>query len=263
MTEWNARAYHQASALQQQMAAERLAELHLHGTERVLDIGCGDGRVSAEIAAKVPRGALLGLDPSRDMIAFARQHFGTAERPNLTFEVGDVRALPYRAEFDLAVSFNALHWVHEQAVALQQLRLALKPGGRALLQFVPESEVPSIEDVLEEVRQTPTWASSFADFQRPHAHFTPDEYRTLAEQAGFQVERLVRVQRTFDYGSREAFAAFVAATFGVWVRRVPEELQAAFLTAALDQYRVVVGGVCPQPHALVFSQMTVALRVPF
>src|SRR5688572_26926494 len=104
MTEWRASDYNRQSSLQQAMAQEQLASLTLEGSERILDVGCGDGKVTAAIADRVPRGQVLGVDPSRDMIAFASSHFGPPAHPNLRFEVADVRRLPFRAEFDLVVS---------------------------------------------------------------------------------------------------------------------------------------------------------------
>ena len=137
MTEWHASDYSRQSGLQQTMAKEQLARLTLDGGEQILDVGCGDGKITAEIAARVPRGSVLGVDPSRDMIAFASSRFSPPAQTNIRFEVADARRLPYRDEFDLVVSFNALHWVPEQGAALGSIRGALKPGGRALLRMVP------------------------------------------------------------------------------------------------------------------------------
>jgi trans-aconitate 2-methyltransferase len=64
------------------MAREVLALLDLKGSERVLDVGCGDGKITAEVATRVPRGEVLGVDASQDMITFASSHFGPAVRPN-------------------------------------------------------------------------------------------------------------------------------------------------------------------------------------
>src|SRR5688500_11727061 len=111
MTEWNASDYARISTLQQVMAEEQLRLLKLEGSERILDVGCGDGKITAAIAARVPHGSVVGVDPSGDMIAFASKHFTCA---NLRFEVADARHLPFRGEFDLIVSFNALHWVRDQ-----------------------------------------------------------------------------------------------------------------------------------------------------
>src|SRR5262249_54133140 len=125
MTEWNASEYAQRSGLQKAMAAEVLVLLELEGAERVLDIGCGDGKITAEIAARVPQGEVVGVDASRDMIAFASSHFGPTVRPNLRFEVADARVLPFRNEFNRVVSFNALHWIPEQDKALRSIRSAM------------------------------------------------------------------------------------------------------------------------------------------
>lgn len=80
MTEWNAVGYSEISRLQEAMAEEQLALLDLAGTERILDVGCGDGKITA-IAARLPRGSALGVDPSREMIAFASSHFGAPAHP--------------------------------------------------------------------------------------------------------------------------------------------------------------------------------------
>src|ERR1700730_3809121 len=137
MTEWDAAEYSRRSGLQQAMAEEVLALLDLEGPERVLDVGCGDGKITAEIAARVPRGTVVGVDSSHDMIAFASSHFGPAVRPNLRFEVADARRLPFREEFDLVISFNALHWLPEQDAALRSIRSAMKSDGLAQLRLVP------------------------------------------------------------------------------------------------------------------------------
>ena len=114
MTEWNAAEYSRRSSLQEAMAQEVLALLDLTGSERILDVGCGEGKITAEIASRAPRASVVGVDPSGDMISFAQSHFGPATRPNLRFQVADARRLPFQDEFDLVVSFNALHWIPEQ-----------------------------------------------------------------------------------------------------------------------------------------------------
>src|SRR5438876_5252307 len=109
MTEWNATEYYNRSSLQEAMAQEVIALLDLRGSERILDVGCGDGKITAEIASRSPRGSVVGVDPSRDMIRFAQSHFGPATRPSLRFEVADARCLPFQHEFDVRAPFNALH----------------------------------------------------------------------------------------------------------------------------------------------------------
>ncbi len=173
MTEWHASAYSKEASLQKELAEKQLAQLKLNGDERVLDVGCGDGKITAEIAARVSKGSVLGVDPSSEMIAFAQNHFAPPKFANLKFQVADVRqlstltpALSQREreksyQFDLVVSFNALHWVPEQAQALNSIRASLKPTGRAVLRFVPQGERTCLEDVIEQTREKRPLAAIF------------------------------------------------------------------------------------------------------
>jgi trans-aconitate 2-methyltransferase len=259
MTEWQASDYNRQSSLQQAMADEQLRLLTLKGSERILDVGCGDGKISAAVAERVPAGSVLGVDPSRDMIAFASSHFATAARPNLRFEVADARRLPYRGQFDLAVSFNALHWVPEQDAALESIRAALAPGGQALLRFVPKGPRKSLEAVIEGVRRLPRWVDYFADFQTPYVHVTPEDYRSLAEQHGFRMTRLDVEDKAWDFKTRDGFVAFARATFIAWTGRLPEDQWYAFISDVLDRYQSVAADNPSELNTFKFYQMAVGL----
>src|SRR5262245_30114843 len=260
MTEWDANEYSRQSSLQQAMAGEVLALLDLQGTERVLDVGCGDGQITAEVAARVPHGSVLGVDPSRDMIAFASSHFGPPSRPNLRFAEADVRTLPFHDEFDRVVSFNALHWVPEQGAALRSIRAALVNGGQALLRFVPEGRRQCLEGVIEDVRHSARWAGYFTGFQKPYAHFPPEEYGDLASRSGFRVLRMGLEDRAWDFRTREAFVAFGRATFVEWTRYLPEGDWPAFISEVLDRYRTVAADGPQEANTFKFYQLEVVLE---
>lgn len=85
---WNARDYAENSSAQMEWAQELIAKLHLRGDESVLDLGCGDGKVSARLAEAVPQGSVLGIDLSFGMIGLASERFPEAEYPNLAFRRG-------------------------------------------------------------------------------------------------------------------------------------------------------------------------------
>jgi trans-aconitate methyltransferase len=260
MTEWDAGEYNRHSSLQAALAVEQLGRLTLEGAEHVLDIGCGDGKITAQIAARVPHGSVLGVDPSREMIAFATRHFGPATRPNLRFEVADVRRLTYREEFDRVVSFNALHWVPEQGAALRSIRTALVDAGQGVLRFVPAGGRRCLEDIIEDVRHSARWADSFTGVQKPYAHFSPQEYRDLATRNGFRVLRMGLEDRAWDFQTREAFVAFARATFVAWTRHLPESDCPAFITEVLDRYRTVAACSPPEANTFKFYQLEVVLE---
>ncbi len=259
MTEWNASQYYQRSALQKWIAGKSLSGLELGGSERVLDVGCGDGKITAEIAERLPGGSVVGVDPSTRMIDFAREHF-LADHPNLGFEVGDATRLVYRDGFDLVVSFNALHWVPDQTAALGCIREAMRPGGRALLQFVSRGARKSLEDVIEDTREDPRWSRHFAGYRRPYLHLPPEEYRHLAERCGLQVDRLDVALEAWDFGSRAAFADFGQVTFVEWTRKIPAPEQADFIADVLDRYQRLGDGSASDAAVFHFYQMRIALR---
>jgi SAM-dependent methyltransferase len=96
--------------------------------ERILDLGCGTGALTADIAA---RGAdALGIDRSEEMVSQARKKF-----PSLHFEVLDARELPFNAEFDAVFSNAVLHWIPEPEKVVAGIGRALKPGGRFVAEF--------------------------------------------------------------------------------------------------------------------------------
>ncbi len=260
MTEWDATDYARISGLQQAMAEEVLALLDLKGSERVLDVGCGNGRITAEIAGRVPEGAVLGVDPSREMIDFASSHYGPAIRPNLRFEIGDACRLPYREEFDLVVSFNALHWIPEQDEALRSIGAAMKPDGRAQLRLVPKGARKSLENVLEDTRLCSRWARYFHEFHDPYLHLTPEQYGELAGRNGLHVIRIHTESKAWDFKSRSAFFAFGSVTFVEWTRFLPEDERPIFIRDVLDRYRLVAADRPDEENTFKFYQMDITLR---
>jgi trans-aconitate 2-methyltransferase len=255
MTEWNAPAYSRISALQEWMGDEQLKRVQLTGSERVLDVGCGSGKITAKIAARLPHGSVVGVDSSQSMIEFAAEHYGAPRVSNLQFEVGDARLLGFHAEFDLVVSFNALHWVLDQQAALSSICAALKPQGRALLRLVSKGNRTSIEAIFEETRRQPRWSSSFAGFRAPFVHFTPDEYRGLAAQSGLTVHEIHVEDRAWDFKTREAFFAFCRVGCIAWLSRLSENDWPTFINEALDRYQAVAAGTADEAHVFKFYQM--------
>jgi trans-aconitate methyltransferase len=258
MAEWNASGYEAISSLQETLATEELARVTLGTSDRVLDVGCGNGKITAAIAGRIPEGFVLGVDPSRNMIDFAREHYGSIRR-NLRFEVGDARNLPYAREFDRIVSFNAVHWVPEQAAVLRSIRTALKPDGEALLRFVPAGPRTSLEDVIEEVCRFPQWLGYFQARQKPYVHPTPEGYCALAEQNGLEVLRLDVEDKAWDFGSRQAFFDFCHVTFAEWTRFLPQRLWSAFINEVLDRYQRIAADNPAENNTFKFYQMEVLL----
>ncbi|MEU0498830.1 methyltransferase domain-containing protein [Mycobacterium sp. NPDC006124] len=240
MTDWNGAEYATLSGLQRTMITEAMAGLDFRPDDHVLDIGCGDGFLTAAIAALVPRGLVVGADPSHRMVATAA---GSAAAGDVDprFVVADVRALPFGETFDAAVSFNALHWVPEVRLALSQIAAVLKPGGSLLVQVVCAGTRPSLEGVTTTLSRQPRWVRWFEDLDPPFVHVDPDGYAALAASAGLVLDDLVATDRTWDFGSREAFHRWSAMGSTAWTDRLPAEHRERFVTEQVDAYEQVTG----------------------
>ncbi|MEJ2544020.1 MAG: methyltransferase domain-containing protein, partial [Calditrichaceae bacterium] len=116
---WDAKDYEQQSANQQKWARELIEKLNLQGNEHILDIGCGDGKVTAEIAAKIADGKITGIDNSASMIKLAQTNFPKTQYPNLSFKIGDARSFAFSNQFDLVFSNAVLHWVIDHRPVLK------------------------------------------------------------------------------------------------------------------------------------------------
>jgi trans-aconitate methyltransferase len=126
---WNAQDYAQNSQAQQQWAKELIAQLQLCGHENVLDLGCGDGKVTAEIARIVDHGTVVGIDNSEAMIALAKRRYPEQQHPNLSFRVMDTGNLSFTECFDVVFSNAALHWVKRHQPVIDGLYRSLKSNG--------------------------------------------------------------------------------------------------------------------------------------
>jgi trans-aconitate 2-methyltransferase len=239
VVEWDPAAYGLVNRLQQEVARQALSDLSLRGNERVLDVGCGDGRVTAMIADRLTCGSLVGVDPSEAMVQAAQQRF--SGDPRVAIALGTASELTYEAEFDFVCSFNALHWETRWQAALQRIRAALRPGGRALLVFVCDGERPSVEDVNMDIAFSPRWRSWFEDFTAPYVHVDPTDYVDVAVESGFEVHGVRTPDLEWDFGSREAFEDWCSAGMVAWTSQVPVEQRPAFVHDVVDEYAKVSG----------------------
>lgn len=251
MADWDGAGYGVVSGLQRAAAAKSLSLLGLNGDERVLDVGCGDGYVTAQIADRLPLGSILGIDPSPRMISAAQG------RPtDATFQPGEVTSLTFNAEFDVVTSFNALHWVHDQAGAYRNIRAALRPGGRALVTFVCDGPRRSIEDVGMDLTRDSRWAAAFDGYDAPFVHPEPEDFAATVTAAGFDVLEQTVADESWDFGSRDAFVHWCTVGFGDWTAQLAPESAPEFVNDLVDRYAEVTG----RANVFAYYQLRAQLR---
>jgi len=123
---WDASDYAKHSNAQQKWAKELISRINLRGSESLLDIGCGDGKITAEIASCLKAGTVVGIDNSAEMISLAKEKFPNSTHPNLSFLKQDARELSFCQEFDVIFSNAVLHWVLDHRPVLKGIYRSLK-----------------------------------------------------------------------------------------------------------------------------------------
>jgi trans-aconitate 2-methyltransferase len=247
--EWSGEGYAAISGLQKWLADESLAQLQWRHRDEVLDIGCGDGKITAQIAPLVAQA--VGVDYSESMVEFAREHH---RLDNLSFYQGDARDFRLNSTVDRIVSFNALHWIPEaeQPEVFMTLAACLKPKGQAHIRLVGEGPQKSLEDVMEDVRALPQWSEFFSGYSKPFCHPTLDQVRQWAAAAGLEIVEHRLDQKHWDFGSREAFEAWGNTTMVNWFGQVPKERRQDFVRDVIDHYF--------SPQVFTFYQLVLELR---
>ena len=255
MVDWDGAGYEQISDLQRWLAGRALAAMHLRGDERVLDVGCGDGYVTGLLAAELPNGSVTGVDASPRMIEVARSRPAPAGA-RLSFDQRNVLDLGFSDEFDLVVSFNALHWVVDQRAALSRLAAAVKTDGSVVVQVVCAGPRRSVEQVALQVCATERWRAAFAGFPVPFVHVDPQTYPALAASAGLSVSELTVHDLEWDFGSREAFSRWCTVGFADFTARLAPADVPAWVAEVVDGYETVAG----RPGLFRFLQLHAVLR---
>jgi len=184
--EFDAEKYEKASDHQKEWGSQLAQELHLQGDERILDLGCGDGAMSAQLARRVPNGMVVGLDASLGMIDAARKH----QTDNLQFVHKDMNAIEYIDEFDVIVSNAALHWIKNHQNLLRRVCLALRKNGVVRFNFAADGNCANLIRAVRDALSSPAYCSSFVDFLWPWYMPTLQEYEELMQRSKFTEVRV-------------------------------------------------------------------------
>lgn len=180
--EFDGKKYEKASAHQREWGHKLIAELRLCGAESVLDLGCGDGALTAQLADLVPQGEVVGIDASQGMIEVARPK----ECGRLCFLLLDINKLNFTDRFDIVFSNATLHWVKDHRVLLENVHRALRAGGRIRFNFAGEGNCATFFKVIREAMAREEYRACFSGFEWPWYMPPVDEYQTLVEASGLR-----------------------------------------------------------------------------
>lgn len=229
MYSWDPKLYSSNSSAQKNWGFELLAKLNFKGNERFLDVGCGDGKLSAEVARSLPEGSVLGIDLSEEMISFAKSRYPQEKFPNLAFMQMNASELPFNSEFDIIFSNAVLHWIKAPETALRHIRRSLKPEGAFLAQLGGKGNAAEILKIIDIIVENEKWSSYFRNFVSPYGFYSPEEYGKWLKDAGFSIKRLELIPKDMALEGEKGLFALIASTWHPYTQRVPQELKGDFI----------------------------------
>lgn len=225
--------YHHHSQQQWSVAYEALNNVSFQGDERVLDIGCGSGKVTANIAGRVLKGSVLGLDLSQGMIEFAQKKYLPFYK-NLSFTKGDVLEFTSPSQFDFIFSSNSLHWILDHQSLLNKVYDLLSDDGTILF-TIPCPPFPDVAAVFQEVTSQDIWKDYLKNYNHPRRKFTSEEYTLLLKQAGFNKIEVTQVPFTYFFETKRELADWYAG-FSPMLSYIPKEMCESFLINIVERY---------------------------
>lgn len=233
---WNAEDYAKNSLAQLQWAQELISKLALQDCKSVLDIGCGDGKISAQLSLAVKNGNVVGIDLSEEMICLATETFPSDKYPNLSFLRMDATDIHFCHRFDLAFSNATLHWVKDHLAVLHGVRACLKDGGKILLQMGGRGNAADIFGAIEMVIQSSRWAPYYESFTPPYYFYGPEKYSEWLSASGFRAMRVELIPKDMQHQGVEGLLGWLRTTWFPYTGRLPVELRNIFLSEVLAAY---------------------------
>jgi len=234
--QWNASDYANHSNAQQKWAKELISRLNLRGNESLLDIGCGDGKVTAEIATYLKAGIVVGIDSSEEMISLANEKFPSDVYPNLSFLNQDARKLSFYQKFDVVFSNAVLHWVLDHRPVLKGIYRILKPSGRVVAQMGGKGNASQVVEVVNEIINKVEWKKYFENFSFPYGFYAPEEYEPWLQEAGFVIVSLELKPKDMIHENEEKFKGWFRTTWLPYLHRIPKEAREKFINVVTDKY---------------------------
>ncbi|MCH9625558.1 MAG: Trans-aconitate 2-methyltransferase [Chlamydiales bacterium] len=231
---WNGAAYKKHSSSQNSAAHDLLFHVNFQGNEAIIDVGCGDGRISAELAQLVPEGEVIGIDNSSSMIAFAKSNFDAQSWPNLHFEQMDACALSFGEQFDFVVTFSAAQWFEDQHSFLIGAKRSLRPKGMLVLSMPAEYPYP-LQRAIHEMVVSKRWADYFVDFRSGQTFYDEPTYIRLIQEHGFSPIRVSWTWKQETFASEKALKQFIAQWLP-FLHSIPQKEQDQFMDELIERY---------------------------
>lgn len=234
---WNPTVYAENSDFQYESAIALLKQLPIKSNQKILEIGCGPGRITAALAKRVYNGILTGIDSSGKMIQYAKKHYSTIG--NLNFFEMNAEVLQFgdrelkKKYYDWVISFWTLSWIKQHEKVISGIVQCLAKKGNIFL-LIPFNNTV-LEDTFFELQKKKQWEHYFVNYQAPKNNFCSNGYRGLIERYGFTKVTCKSKKIIKEFPDRESLTKFVRSWLP-YLDPIPNLVQDSFLNEFIESY---------------------------
>ena len=257
--EWNAADYHRLSAPQFQWGQRVLSQLRLRGDECLLDAGCGTGKLTRLVLENLPRGSVVGLDLSRNMVLHARQNLAPDFGDRVRFVAADLVALPFRNCFDGIFSTASFHWVLDHDALFRSLYQVLCPAGWLHAQCGGGPNLARLRQRVRTLSQTPEFSNWLGRFSEPWFFSDAEGAAARLRAAGFENVETGLEEASFSVPSGQEFQEYLR-TFVL--HRHLDLLPTGALRAAFVQQESDISALDDPPWTLDYWRLNLRAHKP-
>ncbi|TFG24012.1 MAG: class I SAM-dependent methyltransferase [Promethearchaeota archaeon] len=232
---WDAEFYQNSSSLQFELGLMGIKRLNPNGSEKILEIGCGNAMLTIELAKKNMNGTITAVEVSQEMIAQAKANIATHRISNIEIIHGDAIQINYQDEFDAIYSNSAIHWIKNLELMYEKLFNALKKDGRILIQ----TGLKSMNSVVKTIFKLVTlkkYRSALRDFKNPWRYLTFEETAELLNSLQFKNINIEEYNHLVKYDTEEGLLNyFKSAALVPFLTILPDDLKDEFI----DDFRQI------------------------
>jgi len=222
--EWDAVSYHRVSTPQTEWGKRVLSRLTLRGDERVIDAGCGTGRLTGELMAQLPRGRLIAIDRSWNMLLTARANLRPDYGTRICYACVELPHLPFAEWADVVFSTATFHWVRDHDALFTEIWRALRPGGRLFAQCGGGPNLAEAHALAEQVMHSPPFARYFAEWTGVWEFSSPEEAAARLQRAGFTEVTTSLEEAPVTLADESSYREFVTTVvYNQHLTRLPDD----------------------------------------
>ncbi len=233
---WDAKKYEEGSFIHRYYVHKILQGYQFNNHSVILDIGCGDGGITAQIAENFPHSQIIGMDRSENMVTYALQKYSCVQ--NLKFKVQNALEINEQNTFNYIVSFFCLHWILDQAEMLKRVNQALQAKGKILFILPSKDESDDVTTVVFETVRKPQWQAYTKDYQSNVQFYSDEEYRELLKMADFKIDLIETICDPVLLPNIDVFRKFIEP-LPIFYQCYPVEIIPQLIEDVINNFKVL------------------------